>query len=101
MKFGSFLFGGLVGAAAVVYFNKKSKSMLFSALTSNQSLGNVMDKTKKSANAAFKKDDPFSTEGMDKIKDIVKEDPGLQATVNEILADNNPSADHQNEHHVQ
>ncbi|OXM88093.1 hypothetical protein [Paenibacillus rigui] len=112
MKFGSFLLGGLVGAAAVVYFNNKSKSMLLSAFTSNnQSLGHVMDKakdrftdqsaedkakSKAAANTSFKKDDPFNTAGggLEKVKDIVKEDPQLKSTVNEILAENDQKEVH-------
>jgi hypothetical protein len=47
MRVGTFLVGGLVGAAAVIYFNSKSKAMLLSAFSSNnQSVGNVVDKAK-------------------------------------------------------
>ncbi|NOU97587.1 hypothetical protein GC093_30825 [Paenibacillus sp. LMG 31456] len=118
MKLGSFLFGGLVGAAAVVYLNNKSKSMLFSALSSNQSVGNMMDKAKDRFNGAsdssathgfegktnnksasstsssngFKKEDPFSTNsnsGLGKVEEIIKQDPKLNETVQEIIAQNN------------
>ncbi|MDF2961058.1 MAG: hypothetical protein K0S39_2793 [Paenibacillus sp.] len=117
MKVGSFLFGGLVGAAAVIYLNNKSKSMLFSAFTSNnQSVGNMMDrakdkfnsaagasavsasdtKTRNKSNAAaasFKKEDAFSADGLGKVEDIIKQDPGLKVTVQEILASNSGNQD--------
>lgn len=111
MKFGSFLLGGLVGAAAVVYLNNRSKSMLFSAFNSNnQSIGNMMDKAKdkftadantatatvgafdaKSSNksTAFKKNDAFSAGGLSQADDVIKKDPSLQKTIQEILANSN------------
>ncbi|MCR8634431.1 hypothetical protein [Paenibacillus radicis (ex Xue et al. 2023)] len=118
MKLGSFLFGGLVGAAAVVYLNNKSKSMLLSAFSSNnQSVGNMMDKAKdrfngasdsastspfdsskhssnktaSSSSNAFKKEDAFSTNssGLGKVEEIIKKDPKLNETVQDILAQNN------------
>lgn len=115
MKLGSFLLGGLVGAAAVVYLNNKSKSMLFSALSSNQSVGNMMDKAKDRFNGAsdssashafdgksnnksassssnsFKKEDAFSSSsnGLGKVEEIIKQDPKLNETVQEIIAQNN------------
>ncbi|CAG7641482.1 hypothetical protein ACFQI7_11700 [Paenibacillus allorhizosphaerae] len=45
MRFGSFLFGGIVGAAAVVYLSNRNKSMLWSVLTKNGSLGSMMNQT--------------------------------------------------------
>jgi hypothetical protein len=117
MKIGSFLLGGLVGAAAVVYFNNKSKSMLLSAFSSNnQSVGNMVDKAKDKfsdnkdksfSNAfdgfsktnsstssagtnAFKKEDAFSANsGLGKVEEIIKQDPELSGAVQDILAQNN------------
>ena len=49
MKIGTFLLGGIAGAAAVIYLNRKSKSMLFSAFSSSsESMGKVVDKAKDS-----------------------------------------------------
>ncbi|CAG7611854.1 hypothetical protein PAESOLCIP111_01446 [Paenibacillus solanacearum] len=43
MRFGSFLLGGIVGAAAVVYFSNRNKSMLWSVLSKNGSVGSMMN----------------------------------------------------------
>ncbi|UQZ81956.1 hypothetical protein SK3146_01113 [Paenibacillus konkukensis] len=109
MKIGSFLLGGLVGAAAVMYFNNKSKSMLFSAFSSNnQSLGQMTDKSKerrkdsvheekhKPASAAashdsgssHEKDGSHSGSTLSKVEEIISQDPELKSTVDEILAEN-------------
>lgn len=102
MKIGTFLLGGIAGAAAVVYLNRKSKSMLFSAFSSSsESMGKVVDKAKdKFANKSFS-DSPvrnFSSTstnasanasgGLSQVEKIVKEDPHLSGTVNEILQAN-------------
>jgi uncharacterized membrane protein len=45
MRIGTFLLGGIAGAAAVVYLNRKTKSMMFSAFnSSNDSMGKMMNK---------------------------------------------------------
>lgn len=99
MKLGTFMLGGIAGAAAVIYLNRKSKSMLFSAFSSsNESMGNVMDKAKGTfgsqtfGNSVAKNFSSTSTNGLNQVEKIVKEDPHLKATVNEILQDNKASA---------
>ncbi|UJF31167.1 hypothetical protein [Paenibacillus hexagrammi] len=105
MRIGTFLLGGLAGAAAVIYLNRKSKSMMLSAFSSSsESMGKVMDKAKDTfTNKSFKdnhyKDtvsksytststNTTSSHGLNDVEKIVKEDPSLKATVNEILRDN-------------
>lgn len=103
MKVGSFLLGGLVGAAAVIYFNNKSKSMLFSAISSNnRSLGNCSDKSKDRTSDVSQEnahhasepqphmmhDDAKSTDGMSKVEAIINKEPEIKAVVDEILAEN-------------
>ncbi|MDD9267606.1 hypothetical protein ACFPES_11280 [Paenibacillus sp. GCM10023248] len=114
MKIGAFLLGGIAGAAAVVYWNRKSKSMLFSAFSSSsESMGKVVDKAKdtfvnKSFNESAVKN--FSnmasnsasntaantganaSGGLNQVEKIVKEDPHLRVTVNEILEANKEKA---------
>jgi len=106
MRFGSFLIGGLVGAAAVVYFNNKSKSMLLSAISSNKDTGSTFDKAKDSMTSAaraaagtangksagpfgmsraFKKED---NNGVTSAEEIINRDPGLKAVVEEIVSGN-------------
>ncbi|TDF99317.1 hypothetical protein [Paenibacillus piri] len=108
MKFGSFLLGGLVGAAAVVYFSKNS--MFFSALSSSQSAGKMMDKAKDRMTKATGKvtaSDTFTASktesksaadhsvhkdaavgGLGKVQEIINQDPELKVTVQEILSHN-------------
>lgn len=101
MKIGTFLLGGIAGAAAVVYLNRKSKSMLFSAFSSSsESMGKVVDKAKdtfasKSSDSPVRNFSSTSTNaganssgGLGAVAKIVKEDPHLSVTVNEILQAN-------------
>ncbi|OPH60883.1 hypothetical protein BC351_16970 [Paenibacillus ferrarius] len=97
MKIGTFLLGGIAGAAAVVYLNRKSKSMLFSAFSSSsESMGKVVDKAKdtftsKTFNSTSTAPKSFTNSGasnLTQVEKIVKEDPSLKATVNEILSEN-------------
>ncbi|TVY11583.1 hypothetical protein [Paenibacillus cremeus] len=117
MRFGAFLLGGLVGAAAAVYLTGKSKPMLWSVLGKNDALGSMMmnsmnDKSDKSkskfgdssgsakSNASFQgnkakgHEEQFSAAaagGMSKVTEFVNQDPQLKAQVNEILSSNNQS----------
>ncbi|OCT12504.1 hypothetical protein A8709_32280 [Paenibacillus pectinilyticus] len=99
MKLGTFMLGGIAGAAAVIYLNRKSKSMLFSAFSSSsESMGKVVDKAKDSfSNKSFgdsmsRNFSSTSSTGLNQVEKIVKEDPHLKATVNEILQDNKATA---------
>jgi len=109
MKFGSFLLGGLVGAAAVVYWNNKNKSMLLSAFSSNnQSLGgsnrkdrtidwqsswSAGDKTEAQASASTgpsqgQQAEHSASSPLDKAEETVANNPGLTSAVNDILDGN-------------
>lgn len=98
MKLGTFMLGGIAGAAAVIYLNRKSKSMLFSAFSSSSdSMGKVVDKAKDTftsksfGDSAVRNFSSTSSTGLNQVEKIVKEDPHLKATVNEILHDNKVS----------
>ncbi|MGO4273754.1 hypothetical protein AB4Z22_28640 [Paenibacillus sp. TAF58] len=98
MKIGTFLLGGIAGAAAVIYLNRKSKSLLFSAFSSSsESMGKVVDKAKDSlvnksfGNSAAKNFSTSNTNGLNQVEKIVKEDPHLKSTVNEIMRENRES----------
>jgi hypothetical protein len=57
MRMGSFLLGGMVGAAVVVYMNTKNKAMLLSAFSgNNSSMGSTMSKAKERITSAFDND---------------------------------------------
>ncbi|NEW06112.1 hypothetical protein GK047_08830 [Paenibacillus sp. SYP-B3998] len=105
MKIGTFLLGGIAGAAAVIYLNRKSKSLMMSAFSSSsESMGKVMGRAKDSlVNNSFKESFKDSTSKsfsptnsgnatgsghLNQVEKVVKEDPSLKATVNEILQEN-------------
>jgi hypothetical protein len=115
MRVGAFLFGSLVGAAAVIYLNNKSKSMLLSAFSgNNQSVRGMVNKatdkitgtmnnsqtashpaaantagsTGSTGQAGFNQNQTASRGGLEKVENIVQEDPELRVTVGEILASN-------------
>ncbi|MBD0380624.1 hypothetical protein [Paenibacillus sedimenti] len=95
MRFSTFLLGGIAGAAAVIYLNRRSKSLLFSAFTSpTESMGKVMNKAKDTfvsknfKDSAAKSFSNSSSNNLNQVEKIVKEDPALKATVNEILQEN-------------
>lgn len=99
MRIGAFMLGGIAGAAAVIYLNRKSKSMMLSAFSSSsESMGKVVDKAKDSFGSKAFKDSTAknfsgassnsSSGNLNQVEKIVKEDPSLKATVNQILQDN-------------
>lgn len=91
MKVGSFLLGGMVGAAAVIYMSSKSKSMLLSALSSNnQSVGNGAGKTSSPTRSAS-----AGTGGLGRVEEIINKEPKLKATVDEILKGNETKEQYQ------
>ncbi|SDC39405.1 hypothetical protein SAMN02799630_00463 [Paenibacillus sp. UNCCL117] len=110
MKLGTFLLGGIVGAAAAVYVSKRAKPMLFSALSSNDAasglLGSRTGKSGKSADShSFgagvadvvkgsmkgKKDSSIGdaslgADGLGTVNELIQKDPKLKEAVDEILA---------------
>jgi hypothetical protein len=101
MRLGAFLLGGLVGAAAAIYFSdRQNRSMFFSANTLNGNIGKMWNNSKNrimnTAMNAFmggktgkeiNADSATAQDGLNKVEDIVKQDPALKNTVNDILAD--------------
>jgi gas vesicle protein len=94
MRVSTFLLGGIAGAAAVIYLNRKSKSMLFSAFSSSSnSMSKLMDNSKdnmsgKSSQNAAKSTAFNATNNLSQVENMIKEDPSLKHKVNEILSDN-------------
>ncbi len=91
MRLGTFLLGGVAGAAAVIYLNRKSKSMLFSAFSSSSdTMGKAMNKAKDTMTGAFNAAsfNKQSKDNLGQVENIVKSDPALKQTVDEILGDN-------------
>lgn len=118
MRMGAFLLGGIVGAAAVVYWSNKNKQM-FAGLGSSDTVSHFMNmgmtsdasgksqsgtsqtqsypsnsgsgSGTKAASGKSKNSSNgqlFKEEGFNKIGDIVNQDPQLKAAVNEILEGN-------------
>ena len=105
MRMGTFLLGGLMGAAAVVYLNRTSRSMMFSSFTqAGESVDRMMNKAKSTmktmpnpmnqtttASHTSGSSNITNTTSSDRgqLKEIINEDPKLKSTYNEILVESN------------
>jgi gas vesicle protein len=95
-----FLVGGLVGAAAAMYFSKNNRPMLTSAINWDQAVDkagqfvrsakNMWDTTSTVQTSTRTNDNTNmeSMENLEKMKSVVKNEPGLEHEVNEILEEN-------------
>ncbi|MEK8127433.1 hypothetical protein WMW72_05845 [Paenibacillus filicis] len=106
MKVGTFLLGGIVGAAAAVYVTRKAKPLLFSAFSSSDAASGVWAKNGHAAKSGKPGDSSRSFQsgsaswdgqksssglgneagGLGKVEEIIKQDPKLKEAVDEILA---------------
>lgn len=88
MKVGTFLIGGIVGASAVMYWNRRGRQAAFSAIS--HQAGNMMnqaiDKTKDVVKATSHMKAKFDPDhGLDTVEEIVNRDPELKKHVDEII----------------
>lgn len=85
MRMGAFLLGGLIGAAAVVYFNS-GRSWSFAGMSGRAS--KAAGKGSKS-NAVFgtgkSSDSTWSKAGFDDLEQLIEKDPTVKSQVGEIL----------------
>lgn len=104
MRWGAFLLGGLVGATAAVVLTGKRRPMLFSAMTNSDAIGGflnqVMDRSDKKEKILTDSAEPngdygksaadvaTSAAGLGKVQELINQDSGLKAAVNDILASN-------------
>jgi hypothetical protein len=98
MKLGTLMVGGLLGAAAVIYFTKGKNSQLLST-TAGNSINKAMSKAKntfggKNQNPSLSanKFDSKSDKNLSDVKNIVEEDDKLHSQVEEILAEDGKSS---------
>ncbi|TNJ67418.1 hypothetical protein FE784_05540 [Paenibacillus hemerocallicola] len=88
MKMGAFLLGGLVGAAAVVYFNN-SRSLSFAGLSnrSNQSAGKTARSGKTQTHTTGNKfsGSEWNGAGLEDVEELIKKDPTVKTQVDEIM----------------
>lgn len=96
MRLTSFLVGGVVGAAAVMYMSRNNKHMMVSFSQMGDNMTKLMDKfmvnaAEKGMNskAATKQDAVTTGSGLDQVEDLLNQDPQVKTDVNEILAQNN------------
>jgi uncharacterized membrane protein len=87
MRVGTFLLGGIAGAAAVIYLNRKTKSALLQAFTSsNDSVGNTVGKAKNTSTGktGFESSAKNSKENstFPLLEKMMKEDQESHHTVN-------------------
>ncbi|MDO3679207.1 hypothetical protein [Paenibacillus ehimensis] len=104
MRWGAFLLGGLVGATAAVVLTGKRRPMLFSAVTNSDVVGSflnqVMDRSGKKEKVLTDAAEPngdygksaadvaTSVAGLGKVQELINQDSGLKAAVDDILAGN-------------
>lgn len=88
MRMGAFLFGGLVGAAAVVYFNS-SRSLSFAGLSnrSNHSTGKSANSAKPQTHSTGNKSagSEWNGAGLEDVEELIKQDPAVKTQVDEIM----------------
>lgn len=95
MRMGTFLFGGIVGAAAVVYLSRSNNRKDFN-LMSSMNLDQVLSSAKNTIqNAAMGQMDKSSSRQKSReadadlgtVEKIVNEDPQLRSEVDEIMSE--------------
>jgi gas vesicle protein len=95
MRMSGFVLGGILGAAAAMYFSKNNKPMMFTNWNqAGQAVNKMMDTAKdkimgvtgmnNNNNTAFNENP-----NLDRVEQIVHEDPQLKQEVDEILRENN------------
>lgn len=93
MRMSSFIMGGILGAAAAVYFNRSSKPIMYSLSQAGASMNKVVDtarnmmkdKTVQSNNEQFSSNYDHNLENVEA---ILKQEPQTQHQVDEILQEN-------------
>ncbi|MEX2416178.1 MAG: hypothetical protein WD424_08535 [Paenibacillaceae bacterium] len=101
MRMRGFLVGGLVGAAAAMYFSKNNRPMLTTAINWDQAVNkagqfvrsarnmwdstSIMQTSTKSNGATTEKSKDTN---LDQIKNVVSEEPELKREVDKILEEN-------------
>ena len=90
MKFTSFLVGAAAGAAAVMYMNRTNKTVLMGFSQMGDNLSKVVDKAMMSLAARNIKPHkaPATTQSLDRVEDLIKQDPGVKHEVDQILSNN-------------
>jgi hypothetical protein len=94
MRMSSFIMGGLVGAAAVVYLSRNNKPMAFDNF--NQVMGRTKNTMMDFATSTMNRGMNMSSEmskntaedkraDLDKVEKIVNEDPKVKAEVDKIM----------------
>lgn len=128
MRLGTFLLGGLMGAAAAIYVTNRTKPFDWSAWTNSDVASSFLSATgMKSANAKSQpseaqqtsqndstttsnvaqtnkketvfNEELFKADGLNKVSDIVNQDPKLKAAVDEIMAGNSQSHSQKSQQH--
>lgn len=90
MRMGAFLLGGVVGAAAVVYY-MRGKNMSLAGFTNQTNDMFSKPSTSKPAKFVSSHSDKFSSSssrsdsGLDKVEDLIAQDAAVKSQVDEIL----------------
>lgn len=99
MKMGSFVVGGLLGAAAVMYLNSGNRQLKMSSLGgAGQMIDNMVDKARsRMMNPDHRSYYGGTTQsnasgGLNQVEKIIKEDPALEAEVSQIIKEGETSS---------
>lgn len=93
MRMGAFMFGGIVGAALAVAVMRNNKEMRFSMAKAGEAMDKMIDDAKnKLMDLKFTPRTilTYSTknkDGLDRVEEIIHEDPALSHEAKEILAE--------------
>ncbi|MFD2672864.1 hypothetical protein [Marinicrinis sediminis] len=102
MRFNSFLMGGVVGAAAAVYFSRRNMGM--GSMMKNMGMPNLAESMKneitKERSTSTQTNSTSHSEhaqheqsgGIDQVAEIAAQDAGVMSEVNKILDENDQSS---------
>lgn len=94
MRLTSFLLGGVVGAAAVMYMYRNNKQMMVSFSQMGDNMTKMMDKfmmnvADKGINARLGKQNQNNDKAnLNQVEELMNKDPHVKTEVNEILTQN-------------
>jgi hypothetical protein len=94
MRLTSFLVGAAAGAAAAMYMNRTNKTVLMGFSQMGDNFSKVVDKAMMSmADRNLKTHkEPETNQSLDRVEELIKQDPGVKHEVDQILSHNHLNA---------
>ncbi|CAM3570616.1 hypothetical protein [Marinicrinis lubricantis] len=90
MRMGTFLLGGIAGAAAVMYLSKRNFSVMAVMPQLTQGLKNTMQSSRDIGGSTSKSSGSGtdSAADLDKVAEMASKDPSVMGEVNKIMEEN-------------